>query len=505
MSEQTTRTRVAIVGSGFAGLGAGIRLKQADVHDFVILEAGSEVGGTWRDNTYPGAACDIPSHLYSFSFEPRADWSRAYSPQDEIQSYLVHCADRYGLRDHLFLDTAVETAVYDEDAACWTLTTADGRAFVADVVISGIGSLREPSYPDIPGRDAFAGPTMHTARWDHDVDLTGKRIGVVGTGASAIQVVPNIAEAADQTVLFQRTPPWILPRNDFAYPAVVKAAFRHLPFLRSAHRRRIYWQKELRYVAFGPHGAPLRRIVETAARAYLRAVVRDPDLRETLTPDYELGCKRILISDDYLPALTRDDVRVCTDGIAEITPTGVVTRDGEAVDLDVLVFATGFDVRNVLGRFTVTGRGGKDLDTTWGEFPVAYLGTTVPDFPNLFVLTGPNTGLGHNSMVFMIESQLNYVMGAVDRIVNGEVAELDVRPDALDAFAAEVRRRHTDTVWASGCESWYLGDNGENWTLWPASTAEFRLRTARFDAGPYRVATRAELAERASSRSGADA
>ena len=491
-----TRTDVVVIGSGFAGLGTAIKLKEAGVADVVVLEAADEVGGTWRDNTYPGAACDIQSHLYSFSFEPNPGWSKVFSPQPEIQRYLVHVADRYGLRDHVEFRAHVVDATWDEDERTWTVTTTDGRSWVADAVVGAIGGLRDPKYPAIPGRTSFEGVEMHSARWDHDVDLAGKRVVVVGTGASAIQIVPAIAPEAEHVTLMQRTPPWILPRHQHDYPELLKQAFRYVPGLRALHRTQLYWQNELRFLGFGRLNPIVMPLAERLSSRYLRSQISDPELRAKVQPDYRLGCKRMLISDDYYPSLTRDDVSVVTDGIAEITPTGLVTDTGETIDADVIVYCTGFHIEEPLGQLTVRGVGGTTLQEAWADRPISYMGVAMPGFPNLFLMVGPNSGLGHNSIIFMIESQLNYVVPALRRIVQGGVAELDLKPSALEDFRDEVDRRSEHTVWSSGCDSWYVDEQGRNYTLWPASTAEYRLRMARFDDRAYHVTRRSDLPTR---------
>jgi cation diffusion facilitator CzcD-associated flavoprotein CzcO len=489
----TTRTAVAIIGSGFAGLGAGIRLKAAGIHDFVILEGANEVGGTWRDNTYPGAACDIPSHLYSFSFEPNPDWTTAYSPQEEIQAYLVHCADRYGLRDHLFFRAWVTDARWDDDDRTWTLTTRDGRSFVADAIVGAIGGLRDPDYPDVSGRERFQGDQMHSARWDHDVDLDGKRVAVVGTGASAIQIVPAIADTAQQVTVLQRSPAWVMRRHQHTYPDLVRSLFRKVPLAQKLHRTQLYWQTEARYLAFGPLHQVIMPVGERIVKRLIDRDIDDPALRDRVTPDYRMGCKRILIADDYYRALDRPDVDVIDQHVAEVTPTGIITADGQQVDVDVIVWCTGFQIRSPLGQLHVTGREGRSLQEAWDDRPIAYLGMTMPDFPNAFLMMGPNSGLGHNSVIFMIESQLNYLIPALQQIVNGDVAELDLKPSALERFRDEVDRRTARAVWASGCASWYLDEDGTNYTLWPGSTVEYRIRTARFDRHRYRVVRRSDV------------
>jgi cation diffusion facilitator CzcD-associated flavoprotein CzcO len=482
-----TRTpTIAVIGAGFAGIGAAGRLRQAGFHDVVILERGGSVGGTWRENTYPGVACDIPAHLYSYSFAPKADWSTAYPRQAEIQDYLEQVTDRYRLRPYLRLHTEVVSARFDEPAARWRLRTRDGGEYVADAVVAALGPLRDPSYPSFEGRDEFRGVQLHTARWDHDVDLDGKRIGVIGTGSSGVQVVPPLADRAAHVTVFQRSAPWIIPLLDRTYSDLEIWLFENVPAFRWLYRELLYWQKEVRFAGF-KRGSPAMRLMESYARWNLRRHIDDPELRRKLTPDYRMGCKRIILSNRYYPTLARDHVDVVTDPIATITPDGIRTGAGDHLPFDVIVYATGFRVADPLGEATITGLDGRDLDAAWGSRPAAHLGTTVPGFPNLFLLLGPNTGLGHNSMVFMLESQYNYVVDALERLRDPEVAYLDVREDALADFQREVTRRNQRTVWASGCHSWYLSDDGYNFTLWPGYTFEYWHRTRRFDPDSYRL------------------
>lgn len=478
----TATSDVVIVGSGFSGLGAAIQLARAGIDDVVILERGDRLGGTWRDNHYPGAACDIPAHLYSFSFAPKADWTTHYPRQPEIQAYLEQLAADHDLGRRVVLDTPVASMAYDDDTATWTVTATDGRAWRARTVVNATGALSDPAYPDVPGRERFAGAQFHSADWDHDVDLDGVRVGVVGTGASSIQFVPHLAERAAHLTVFQRSAAWVIPRIDRRYTRLERWAFRHVPGLRALYRTLIYWQKELRFLGFRK-GSVGMRLMERLARWHLRRSVADPAKRAVLTPDYEMGCKRILISDDYYRAMGRDDVTVETAGIAEVVPDGVVLRDGRRVALDVLVWGTGFAVADPLGGMEVTGRGGRSLREVWDPHPFAYLGTTVPGFPNLFLMTGPNTGLGHNSMVHVMESQYPYVVAAIRRVATGEVAALEPRADVTEAYQRELVERHAGLVWASGCRSWYLGEDGHNFTLWPGFTFELRrrLRNLRLD------------------------
>lgn len=489
------RTSVAIIGSGFAGLGMAIRLRDAGIDDFVILERDSDVGGTWRDNTYPGAACDIPSHLYSLSFAPKRDWTRAYPSQPEIWEYLRGLVDRFHLRDRIRFGVHVVHAEWDEGAHVWHLATADGAAFTADVVVSGIGSLRDPAIPAFPGRDEFAGAHFHTCRWDHGVDLTDKRVGVIGTGASAIQVVPEIAEQVAHLTVFQRTAPWVVPSRDRPYAPWERTLYRRVPGLARLNRTLTYLQKELRYpLVFARRELPVR-IAERYLRAWLAEHVPDQQLREAVTPDFRLGCKRVAISNDWYPTLQRDDVTLETTSIDRFVSDGVVLADGRRIDLDVVVYGTGFRASRPLGSMEVIGRAGRQLSEYWGPRPTAHLGVSVPGFPNMFALLGPNTGLGHNSVVIMAEAQIDYVLGALAALRDDpDLDALDVRQEVHDAFVAEVDRRHQGQTWASGCHSWYLNEDGDNFAVWPGSTLEYRRRLRRFDRENYHEIRAASLA-----------
>jgi len=478
---------VAIIGSGFAGLGMAIRLQAEGIDDYVILERGTDVGGTWRDNTYPGAACDIPSHLYSLSFAPKRDWTRVYSPQPEIWQYLRELVERFDLRDRIRFGADVVRCEWNEGDHLWHLTTADGTTLTADVVVNGIGFLRDPGIPSFPGQEEFAGPQLHTCRWDHEVDLTGKRVAVIGTGASAIQVVPAIADQVASLTVFQRTAPWVVPSRDRAYSQWERALYRRLPGLARANRTLTYLQKEVRYpLVFARHQLPVR-IAERYVRTWLAQQVADPELRAAVTPDFGLGCKRVVISSDWYPTLQRDDVTLETTDIDRFTPSGVVLADGRQIDLDVVVYGTGFRANKPLGTMDVIGRDGTSLAQYWGPRPTAHLGVSVPGFPNMFTLLGPNTGLGHNSVVVMVETEIEYVMQAL-RILRDEpeLAALDVTQQAHDDFVDEIDRRHRGQAWAAGCHSWYLNDEGDNFAVWPGSTVEYRRRLRRFDRKNYR-------------------
>lgn len=483
---------VAVVGAGFSGLGAAIRLRQEGFDDLVIFERGDDVGGTWRDNTYPGAACDVPSKLYSFSFAPNPGWSRSFSAQPEIQQYLRGCAERFGLLPHLRLSTALTSARWVEEEARWHLQTTGGP-WRARILILARGPLSEPALPDLPGLSEFGGTMFHSSRWDHGCDLTGRRVAVIGTGASAVQFVPEIAGKVAQLHLFQRTPAWILPRRDRRLAAAERWACRRVPGLQRLGRAAIYWGRET-FVA-GFVGSPARRrlamrLPARMARAHLRAAVADPDLRRALTPDYEMGCKRILLSDDFYPALTRPNVELVPQAVAAVRPGAVVAADGTERPVDTIIFGTGFDVTGHGSAEAVVGRHGASLAEAWARAgrPAAYRGTTVAGFPNLFLLVGPNSGLGHTSIVFVIESQLRYVVDALRHMRRHRLAAVEVRPEAQAAFTARVDAASRSTVWTSGgCASYYLDAEGRNIGLWPGSSWGHRRLLRAFDPAAYRL------------------
>ena len=476
--------RVAIIGAGFGGLGAGIRLRESGHTDFVILERAGSVGGTWRDNSYPGCACDVPSHLYSFSFAPNPDWPHSFSRQREIWDYLEAVTDRRRLRGHIRFGAEVLSARWDTSACQWHLQTSRGD-LRADVLISAAGPLSEPALPDIPGLDGFPGEVFHSARWNHDCDLAGKRVAVVGTGASAIQITPEIQPEVSRLVLFQRTPAWVLPRRDRRITAPEKWLYRHLPPAQRLARLGIYLSREATVGAFVKRPQILRGAQRMALR-HLERSVADPALRAKLTPDYVMGCKRILLSNDYYRALARPNVEVVTGGLAKVDGYTLIAQDGTAHDVDVIIFATGFHATDMPIAQRVHGVAGATLAQTWGDDMRALRGTTIPGFPNLCLVIGPNTGLGHNSMVHIIESQLTYILDYLRTLDRAGVAALDARPAAQDRWCADIERRMGSTVWATGgCVSWYLNAAGRNPTLWPGSTLRFRRATRWVDPSEY--------------------
>ncbi|HWG73654.1 MAG TPA: NAD(P)/FAD-dependent oxidoreductase [Acidimicrobiales bacterium] len=476
-------TDVVVVGSGFAGLAMAARLRGAGVSDFVVLERADEVGGTWRDNTYPGATCDVPSHLYSFSFRANPGWTYSFSRQAEIQAYLRRCADELGVRPHLRLGHEMLGADWDERRCLWVVSTTGG-VFEATHLVSATGALSDPATPALPGLDRFAGTVFHSARWDHGADLAGRNVAVIGTGASAVQFVPEIQPVVGRLSVYQRTAPWVVPRRDRRMGRRERSAYARWPALQRLVRGSISWARE-GFVAGFHHPAALRA-VEGVARRHLRRQVPDPALRGALTPAYTIGCKRILLSNDYYPALCRPNVELVTDGIAEVREHSMVTVDGTERPVDTVIFATGFHVTDLPAASRIRGRDGVVLRDAWAAGMEAYKGTTVAGFPNLWFVVGPNTGLGHTSMVIMIEAQAGYVGDALRQMRRRGLRTAEVRVAAQDRYNAAVQRRLATTVWSvGGCSSWYLDERGRNTTLWPGTTWSFRRRTHRFDPGAY--------------------
>ncbi len=473
-------TDVIILGSGFSGLGMAIALQQEGKRSYVVLEKGPGVGGTWRENRYPGCACDVPSHLYSFSFAQNAGWTRHFAPQKEILGYLERTADQYGVRAQCRFGVEAQTCEYDEATSSWQVTTKTGEVFRAPQLVLGVGALHHPKFPEVPGREKFKGPQLHSAAWDESVSLEGKRIVVVGTGASAIQLVPALAPHVKQLTLFQRTPAWVVPRADAPISRLARWLYRVSPWLMKLTRAAIYWKLESRALGFTRWPRVLRA-AEWLGKRHIRQQVKDATLQERLTPKYAAGCKRILLSDDYYPSFNRPNVALESSAVKEVTETGVVTPDGRHVECDAIAWCTGFDVAAPLSRLKVLGRGGRDLGATWSEGLHAYRGTTVPGFPNMYVLMGPNTGLGHNSMVYMIESQIRFAMAHLKALDAAGAKSVEVTEEAEHAFNAGIQARLPGTVWASGCNSWYLDVHGRNAMLWPGATFSFRKLTSEVE------------------------
>ena len=477
-------SRIVIIGGGFSGIGMAIRLRQQGIDDFVILERAADHGGTWRDNSYPGCACDVQSSLYSFSFAPNPDWSRSYAPQAEIWAYLRRCATAYDIDRHFVFSQNVTGARWDDAAQRWTVTTASD-VFQSNAVVMASGALSDPILPDIPGLDAFNGPMFHSAQWNHELDLRGKRVAVIGTGASAIQFIPQLQPRVAHLDVFQRTPPWVLPRDDAAVAQWRKSLYRAVPMTQRVVRGALYVQRELLHVPFRNRRAA--RVVEWLSHRFMQSQVTDPALRARLVPDYRIGCKRILVSDDYYPALQQPNVSLITDAITSIDAHGVCTADGARHSADVIVLGTGFRPTDPPLAPAVVGRDGVSLARAWNASPRAYMGTTVAGFPNLFLLLGPNTALGHSSVLLMIEAQIAHVLGVLSLTQSRDAAAAEPLESAQRAYVAALDARLATTTWnAGGCHSWYLDRTGRNSTLWPDGVGRFERTVSQVNAAAYR-------------------
>ena len=479
---------IAIIGAGFSGIGAAVQLKKAGIHSFTMFERADEIGGTWRDNTYPGAACDVMSHVYALSFEPNPNWSRRFAEWHEIQAYLLGIVDKWKLREHLRLNTTIVAAHFDEAAGAWALTTDRGDAFSARVVLSGVGGLVDPAYPDIEGMDTFSGAMFHTARWNHDFDLHGKRVGVIGTGASAVQVVPSVAPDVAKLSVFQRTAAWCVPKFDRIYSVWVRRRLARFPFLLRLSRLFKYWLSEILGPIVFLDSKVLSWIGTRISMWNLRRQVQDPELREKLTPNFQFGCKRVLVSDDYWAAFERDNVELVTDPIERVTPDGVKTKDGTVHPLDAIVLATGFKLGLANAPFPVTGRDGRTLHDAWRNGAVAYKGMTVSGFPNWFMMMGPNTGPGHTSVLVYTEAQIAHALQAIQKMMADDLKYVDIRQAVQDHYNQGIQKRMKHMVWGSGCNSWYLSNDGENHSLYPGFAAEYVARTRRLKLTDYEVA-----------------
>jgi cation diffusion facilitator CzcD-associated flavoprotein CzcO len=476
---------VAVVGGGFAGVGAAVMLRRAGYEDVTVFERAERVGGVWHHNTYPGAACDVPSHLYEFSFEPNPRWSRRYAPQAEIQAYLEDVARRNGVLDRFRTSTEVQSARWDDERATWVLRTSAGE-HEADVLLTACGQLSVPKVPPLPGLDSFAGPAFHTARWRHDVDLTGKRVTVIGTGCSAIQVVPAIQPIAGGITIYQRSPGWTIPKMDFAYGERTKRLFERFPVLQRMDRAAVFGFMELGAAAM-TNRRWLLKPFRAAAHANINKAIKDPELRAKVTPTDEVGCKRIMLTDEWYPALTEQNVELVTDRIAEITPGGVRTQDGTERPADVLILATGFQTHGFVAPMEIAGAGGRTLADAWARVPRAYLGMSVPGFPNMFLLYGPNTNGGTGSVIYTIEAGVNHVIAALRELERARARRIELNAAKAEAFDRELRAALAATVWHTGCTSWYVDADGNDPNQWPWLWSTYRKRTERIEPGAYEL------------------
>lgn len=475
-----------IIGAGFAGLGMAIRLVKEKRNSFVVFERAGEVGGTWRDNIYPGCACDVPSYLYSFSYEPNPDWSRMYSPQEEIWKYMKKCVDKYGLKDKIKYHTEIIHCEFETETACWKLTDRNGETYSVKNLVCGLGPLNRPSLPSIPGMEKFEGKTMHSSGWDGSYDFKGKNVAIIGTGASAIQIVPELAKEAAKLDVYQRTPPWIVPKPDRRIGNFEKFLNRYLPFIQRQHRHLIYWLNELKGLAFMGNQT-LSEMGTKNALKHIKKSIKDPELQKKVTPHYKMGCKRVLISNDYYPALQKANVELITDNLVSIGAHSLKEATGKERETDVIVYCTGFLASEFICEMKIKGLQGRELLEEWlNKGAEAYYGITVSGFPNLFFLVGPNTGLGHNSIIHMIESQVNYVMDCFQIIENkNSNGYLDLKPEVQEKFNALLQEKLKPTVWNSGCKSWYLNSVGKNTTIWPALTVSYRKQTKKANPEDY--------------------
>ena len=479
-----------IIGAGFTGLGAAIKLTEAGVADVVIVERGDRVGGTWRDNTYPGVACDIPSLLYSFSFVKNPSWSRAYPSGAEICAHIEEMTDTFGLRPRIRFGTEITGLSFDESTGVWTAKTKQRKECRARTVVMAAGPLADHKFPDIRGIDSYEGHKIHSAGWDHDFDFAGKRVAVIGTGASAVQIIPELVKTAEFVKVFQRTPGWVLPRLDARMPAAVQSLFAKVPAAQQLARQALFWGHEASATAL-VWKTPLSSVVAQLSKAHLRNQVSDPWLRRQLTPDFTPGCKRMLVSSDYYPALQRDNCKLIDWPIATLCPAGIRTSDGVEHHLDAIVFATGYDVHLAGPPFPVTGRGGRSLQQEWAGHAQAYKSASVHGYPNLFLMSGPNSGPGHNSLLVYVEGQLDYAVTGITTILRDDLRVLDVRADVQRRYNEDLQRRLTKTTWMSGCSSWYLTADGFNASMYPGFATQYLRQMRHFRPSDYEMVARA--------------
>lgn len=487
LSPNMLKTQVAIIGAGFGGLAMAIRLLQANIYDFIILEKANDVGGTWRENQYPGAACDVQSHMYSLSFAPKTDWSKRYAEAPEIFDYIQDLITDYNLKKYIKFNQEVVTTKYDEQALNWKLDLKDGTQIEAQFIVFASGPLHVAQIPKIKGIEKFKGKVFHSSHWDHDYNLNDKSVASIGTGGSAIQYIPEIAPKVKQLYVLQRTPAWVIPRDERAYNPLDKKLFNRFEWFRKLHRARLYWSNESRVV---PIVKPqIMKYGQKLAEAFIKFQIKDKELAKKLTPDYVMGCKRILISNKYFPTFNRQNVDLVTDGIQELTENSIITKDGKERQIDCLIYGTGFitDPRIYLKSFACYGAQGLELKEAWKEGAESYYGVTTKGFPNLFQLLGPNTVLGHNSVIFMIESQVNYILQLIQLVNKTQTQAIVVRENVQNQFNDAVQKKMQGTVWQSGCVSWYQQDGGKNFALWPTYTWKYWLETRKINPSDYQL------------------
>jgi cyclohexanone monooxygenase len=483
-ADRLNRLSVGIIGAGPGGLALGIFLAKAGFRDFAIFDREDGVGGTWRINTYPGLACDVKSHLYSYSFDLNSEWSRMWPGQPELLEYFERSTDRHGLRPHLRLNTEITSAQWDADTQNWTLTDSTGGHHTFDIVVSAVGMFTRPLLPELPEQEPFTGTLMHTARWDHSVDLTGTRVAVLGTGSTASQLLPEVAKVAEKVYSVQRSPTWILPKPDRRYTDRERWVFTWIPFAKKFYRARL-WLRSERNISVIENGSDKTQEFKDISLRYLEASVADAELRAKLTPDHPLGCKRLVFATDYLSTLTQPHVEVVSSPARSLRARSLVTADGSELDVDVVLCATGYAATDYLGQIEVTGEGGKPLHDTWRDGAFAYLGMAVPGFPNFFMLYGPNTNVGSNSVIFVLEAQARYIVRALKHLRRSRKRYVAVRPDTVAAFLADIDRWMAGTVWTTRCSNYFRAPNGRVVTQWPRSAGAFWAMTRRFRPRDY--------------------
>ena len=491
MQAAAAHYQVAIIGAGFGGLAMAIRLLQRNIHNFLILEKSNEVGGTWRENQYPGAACDVQSHLYSLSFAPKTDWSKRYADAPEIFQYIQDVVQQFNLREYCQFNSEVVHTEYHEKECLWHVTLKDGRQLSCQYLIFASGPLHVPQIPHIKGIEKFQGKVFHSSQWDHQYDLNGKVVASIGTGGSAIQYIPEIAPQVKQIYVMQRTAAWVIPRDERKYLNVEKKLFKQADWFRKLHRARLYWSNESRAI---PIMQPsVMKYTQKLAEAFIRFQVKDKELAKKLTPDFVMGCKRILISNKYFPTFNRKNVELVTDAIQEITANGIITKDGKERQIDCLIYGTGFitDPRIYLKHFDCVGRNGIELKQAWKDGAESYYGISHKGFPNLFQLLGPNTVLAHNSVIFMIEAQVDYILQMMDLVTQSQSNAIVVKDQVQDQFNQDVQDMLNNTVWQSGCVSWYQQDGGKNFALWPTYTWKYWLKTKSLHPSDFRLISKA--------------
>lgn len=478
--------QTAIIGAGFAGIGAAIQMQKSNLHSFIIFERARDIGGTWRENTYPGCGSDVPSHMYSYSFELNPNWSRSFSKQEEILNYIQHCTNKHQLKKHIQFNTTIKEAIFNENKGYWSLYDQSGNETTARTIIAALGPLNVPLIPKFKQQENYKGVNFHTSRWNHSFNLKGKRVAIIGTGASTIQIVPSIVDKVDHLFVFQRSAPWILPKKDGTFSSLSKSLFKNIPGFQRLYRELIYWLMEIRGKGLFGNKA-ITHLARSMAIRHINNSISDPELIKKVTPAYEIGCKRVLPSNDYYPALERSNVTLVTAPIDSFGEDHILDKNGNKIALDAIIYATGFEAASFSNRgLKIKGINGRDLFEEWEQNgPEAYYGIAAEGYPGLLFMLGPNTGLGHSSVIHMMESQINYILDYLEKLP--ENAVMDVKPSLQKEYNARIQKQLSKMVWASGCQSWYQTASGKNTTLWPGHTFSYRKQTKEVNLKDYNI------------------